>query len=354
MRKVGGGKRLKKIEKKIEVINVIMLAILIACTLIGNAGPFFSILLLLSIIPVVIIGVNSNWIFRVSAIVLAVAITFIVHGSEATLATVFIYILPAFLSAIIYTNEGFRDSKNRKIKLSFRQNNNVYSYASLRVFMIAIIIFALGIIGYYASMKIFMNVDIIKSMQSEIKDIVSNYNQLIKSSDLKAVEGSGVLDLVQNTGTIIMISVFTRAVISAVISYFFAIPILNKYCEKKIFNIKFDCIILPGNPVGVLFISIIVLFIIGLISPDIDTKIIINSFIFIMNILFFLEGTSLIVFIIRRWKGIRKNINWMLMIFLIVFMGILPGISVLGMLDNLWNYRLRWDPSLKNFGGKNE
>lgn len=345
---------MEKIENKIEAINIIMLVILIACTLIGNSGPFLSVLLLVSIIPVVVIAVNSNWIFKVSALVLVSAVIFIVHGSEATLATVCIYLLPAFLSAIIYTNEGFRDSKNRKIKFSFKQNNKVYSYASLRVFMIAIIIFAMGIIAYYSSMKYFLNIDIIKSMQNEIKDIVTNYNQLIKSSDLKAAGSSGVLDILQNTGTIIMISVFIRAVISAVISYFFAIPILNKFCEKKIFNIKFDCIILPGNPVGVLFISIMVLFFMGMISPEIDTKIIINSFIFIMNILFFLEGLSLIVFVIRRWGKIRKNINWMLMVFLIIFMGVLPGISVLGMLDNLWNYRLRWDPSLKNFGGKNE
>ena len=61
-----------------------------------------------------------------------------------------------------------------------------------------------------------------------------------------------------------------------------------------------------------------------------------------MNLLFFLEGVSLIVFLVKNWKHIRKEVNMLIIFVIVVFMGILPGIGILGMLDNMLNYRQRW------------
>ena len=346
---------MKENRNRIEFIDLIMLVVLVIFTVLGNSNPMFSIALVATVIPMIIIGVNSNWAFKFFALILTTVITFVIYGKAISIETFFIYLLPAFLSAIVFYNEAFRDSQNRKIRLAFEKDSGVYSYASLRVFMISIILFMLGTIAYYASMKYFMNVDVVGILQDRIKDIIENYRTIVKSTELKNIYSSEIFDeLLGSTGTIIMLSVFTRSLILALISYFFAIPVLNRFCKKKLFNIKFDCIILPGNPVLMLVVTIIVLYLAKLSLPDMDIGIVINNFMFVMNILFFIEGLSLIVFGIKRWGNIKKNINWILMAFLILFVGIISGIAVLGILDNIWNYRMKWDPGLKNFGGKNE
>ena len=348
---------MKDIENRIEFIDIAMLVALMICVVVGNYSPVFSFILMASVIPMILIGANANVFFKGLSLVLAVAGTYVLFGQEVAMETFLIYLLPAFLSSLIFLNEGFRDSNNRKVRVAFKKNSEVYHYASLRVFMVSIILFMVGTVAYFAAMKYTMNVDVINILQERIKDIVSSYKSIVTSSDFKFKDlyGGDVFDqILQNTGTIIMISVFIKSMILAIVSYFFAIPILNNLCKKKIFNIKFDCIMLPGNPVGVVVITIITLFVIGYAVPGWDTSVIINNFMFVMNILFFLEGLSLLVFAVRRWSKVKKNINWILMLVLMIFLGVLPGIAILGMLDNLWNYRMKWDPGIKNFGGKNE
>ena len=344
-----------KRKNGIEFIDVVMLAILVAFVVLGNANPIFSLALVAAVVPAILIGVNSDWAFKFFALVLTTAITFFIYGKEISIETFFIYLLPAFLSAIVFCNEGFRDSKNRKIRVAFKKDSDFYCYASLRVFLASIVLFILGTIGYYAVMKYMMNVDVVGILQDRIKQIIENYETLVKSTELKKMYSTEVFDqLLENTGTIIMLSVFTRSLILSMLSYFFAIPILNRFCKNKLFNIRFDCIILPGSPVVVLVVSMIGLYIAKFSLPDADIDSIINSYMFIMNTLFFIEGLSLLVFTVKRWSYTKKNINWLLVLILMIFVGIIPGIAVLGILDNIWNYRLKWDPSLRNFGGKDE
>lgn len=346
---------MREIKNGIEFIDLVMLVVLVICTVIGNSNPMFSIALLASVIPMILIGVNSEWAFKFFSLILTTAITFVIYGWSVSIETFFIYLLPTFISAIVFDNEGFRDSKNRKIQISFKKDSNLYCYASLRVFMISIVLFMLGTVTYYASMKYLMNVDAVGILKDRIRDIIENYANIVKSTELKNIYSIDIFnELLDRTGIIIMISAFIRALILAILSYFFAIPVLNRFCNKKIFNIKFDCIILPGNPVFVLVATIAILYIAKYALPNIDISTIINTFMFVMNILFFIEGLSLIVFGIKRWTTIKKNINWIFLIFLMFFVGIIPGIAVLGILDNIWNYRIKWDPGLKNFGGKNE
>ena len=110
-------------------------------------------------------------------------------------------------------------------------------------------------------------------------------------------------------------------------------------------------IILPGNPVVFMFISILILFSIGWFYKEYNMDIVINNFIIVMNILFFLEGISLFIFSIKKWGSIKKKVNWFLILGLTIVMGVLPGIAVIGMLDNMMNFRERWLPLV---GGNNE
>ncbi len=344
-----------KTKNRIEFIDLAMLVMLIVFTVLGNSTPMLSIVLLLSVIPMILIGINSDWVFKFFALIFTTVITFAIYGRAISVETFFIYLLPAFMSSIAFDNEAFRDSKNRKIRLAFKKDSDVYCYASLRVFMISIVLFMLGTAAYYTFMKYFMNIDLVGILNDRIRDIIENYATIVKSTELKNIYSIDVFNkLLDSTGTIIMISVFIRALILAILSYFFAIPVLNRFCNKKIFNVKFDCIILPGNPVFVLVATVLILYIVKYALPDIDTSTIISNFMFVMNILFFIEGLSLIAFGIKRWTTIKNNINWILVVFLLLFVGVIPGISVLGILDNIWNYRVKLDPGLKNFGGKNE
>lgn len=69
----------------------------------------------------------------------------------------------------------------------------------------------------------------------------------------------------------------------------------------------------------------------------------IGGYIIIMNMLFFMEGVSIIIYAVKNWKKIKSRVNILIFAFLVIFLGIVPGISILGMFDNSFDLRKRWN-----------
>ncbi len=308
-----------------------------------------------TVIPMLIIGLNSQGPFKFFALIVTSAIVYSIYGSARGLETFFIYLLPSFISAIVFSNEVFRDSKNKRVGLIFKKGEDFYSYASIKVFMISILVFMLGTVAYYTSMKYMMNIDVVEILKNGLRETLENYRNFLKSADIKGIYNAEVFEEIMNQlGLIILISSFIRAVILAILAYFIAIPLLNKYGEKKLLNTTFDHIVLPGSPVLVLLLTMIVFYVLNSFLPNRDLSAIMSSFLIVMDILFFLEGLSLLVFVAKRWNKVKSNINWLIILLLMLISGIFQGVAVLGVLDNIWNYRMKWYPGFKDFGGKNE
>ncbi|MBC2576851.1 DUF2232 domain-containing protein [Peptostreptococcus canis] len=328
--------------KKNVLINFAMLAVLILLSLSLNINSVLSMFSFLVIIPMVLLALGANIVFSISSFVLVTALTFIIYGGEFTALNSLTYLLPALLTGLIINNEEFRDKYGRKFKIKLKTDKELVNFASIKVFLFSIVLFILGLIAYYLIMKFLYKIDFVKEFSKFTKAIITQYKSVLKPGEFEKLQKAGFFDIFEDTSSLVMIMAFLKAMISAIISYFICIPLYKKAYNNKIVYITFDNIILPGRPVIVLFISIIVLFLLGQSYPELGMNSVINNYILVMNILFFIEGLSLITFVVKSWKSIKNRINWLLIVFLIIFMGILPGISILGMLDNVINFRKKW------------
>ncbi|WP_145994515.1 DUF2232 domain-containing protein [Peptostreptococcus faecalis] len=331
-----------------------MLTILIVIISIANMNQSLSFFMLLAIVPMVIISIKANMLFSISTIVVIVSTLFALCGSQVAVSSFFVYLLPSFLTGLFMNNEKFTDKDNRKFSVRLKKGEQLYKFASIKVFLFSIIFFVVGVFLYHVVMKYFMNVDLFKNMQQEITKMITIYKEIIPQEQLKELEKLGFFETLSDTGLIVLSGIYFKSIILAILAYYVSIPLIKKIYNEKIYYVTVENIFLPGNPVIVLFVSIVILFIIGSIYTNIDTVTIIDNFVLIMNMLFFLQGTSLIVYIFKNWSSIKKRVNWILFLAIVIIMGVLPGISTLGMLDNLLNYRGRWNSNGDNYGGRNE
>lgn len=341
-------------NRRKNYINIIMLVILLASTFFSRLAPILSILMFVSAITMTVISMQSNLILSISALVLSLVIVFITNGNIAMIQVASMYLIPSLIVGCLFGSENIKDLLDTKILCKGRKNAGSQRFISIKFFLLAIIIFAFGMISYYTIMKNILNIDLIKIFGSNIDKFVTSYKNLLKPEDLKKIEETGVFNILQDSGTLVLITIYVRSIALALISYFIGIPLVKGLYKENVCFTGIENIFLPGKPVILLFVTSVILFFIGRSYPAFDMQTVINNFILIMNMLFFLEGASLIIYTIKRWAYVKGNVNWILFIFLIVFMGLVPGISVIGMLDNVFNYRERWDVNLNNNGGRNE
>lgn len=340
---LGGGSFLEIKESILFRKNIITLILFVVFSIltffIGEKIYFLSIL---ASLVLMIVSIQAHILISISFTVLGVAITYLLGGEIAAIKIALIYYIPSLLCGIIINGSRIRkiyiikEKESKKIKV--KQNQ----YASISTFLLSILVFAVGIALYYIVMKYIFDNDIIKNLQGILDKVVAIYRQNLSPQDLKRIEDTGVLGKVSNIGSIFAVLIFAKAVLYSIICYFVAIRLSNYVYSNKIEHIGVDNFVLPGKPVYVLFISILILFFVGYYNKEINTEFIIGNYIAVMSILFLLQGISLFIYIVKNWSQTKKAVNWILFILIILFMGIAPGLAIIGMLDNTMGYRDRW------------
>lgn len=332
----------------VNAILVLLLSLLVALTV--KTTYIFAII---GLIPMTILAMRANMVYSISAVGILGALAYSLGGSGQAGAIVLVYLLPATISGLIFSKSfmyKFSNYSNVGI-FSKETGKEVMTFINLKLFFVSIVVYVVGISTYYLFMKYTQGVDLIKEMQVFFDKFLKLYLANIGQEEIDKLNKVGAIDQLKNIASMVPVFVFLRAVILALVTYYVAPLIANLVYEKKILNLPISMIILPGNPVVFMFISILILFSIGWFYKEYNMDIVINNFIIVMNILFFLEGISLFIFSIKKWGSIKKKVNWFLILGLTIVMGVLPGIAVIGMLDNMMNFRERW---LSLVGGNNE
>lgn len=331
-----------KNNKKNSLINIAMLAFLVVLTLSSNINSALSFLTILIVFPLIMITLSSNLIFSVSSLVLVTAINFVVFGAESTIHLFCIYLIPSFIGAL-YTN--FDRPNLPKIdvyKKILGINDENYRVVTIKPFLVYIVSFIAGTALYYLAMKYMLNTDLIKEFKTIIDQVVTQYKSILNPDDIKKLEDVGFFSILTDYGTLLITMITLKSMFYGIILYFIGLPIYNKVYDGVIVNVPFDNITLPGRPVIVLLAMIAAIFFLGSVYKDLDVMTIVNNFVIVMQMVFFIEGISLITFVLRRWKKLKNRINWFFVVVLLIFVGIVPGISLLGMINNIMNFRIKW------------
>ena len=329
------------------IVNLSMLVLCLLLISLASIDPYLSFLSIVAVVPMVLIGMEANPVFSLSAALLISALAFLLGGLQFALATCLMYVLPGLVSGIFIANESFVSVDRVRFKIRLQKGDDIYKFASLKMFLLSVAFFAVGLLAYTAILKYYLNLDLVKNLQIDINTVLDLYKKNLTAEEYKTIKDAGFIEFMSNSSSLYLLITYIKSIMMALIAYYLCIPLSRLAYKEKIHNIPVDNIFLPGRPVLVLFVIVVSLYAIELSFPNLDLMSVINNFILIMNLLFFLEGASLIVFIVKNWKHIKKEV---IIFVIIVFMGILPGIGILGMLDNMLNYRQRWYSNSKDRG----
>ncbi len=332
------------------IVNLSMLVLCLLLISLASIDPYLSFLSIVAVVPMVLIGMEANPVFSLSAALLISALAFLLGGLQFALATCLMYVLPGLVSGIFIANESFVSVDRVRFKIRLQKGDDIYKFASLKMFLLSVAFFAVGLLAYTAILKYYLNLDLVKNLQIDINTVLDLYKKNLTAEEYKTIKDAGFIEFMSNSSSLYLLITYIKSIMMALIAYYLCIPLSRLAYKEKIHNIPVDNIFLPGRPVLVLFVIVVSLYAIELSFPNLDLMSVINNFILIMNLLFFLEGASLIVFIVKNWKHIKKEVNMLIIFVIIVFMGILPGIGILGMLDNMLNYRQRWYSNSKDRG----
>lgn len=331
----------------ISVLMLIILTIIVfSVTLVQGLYP----LSVLSIFPVFILGLEYG-IFSSLAVSIIFPILLGFMGDMQGSVFLFLnYLLPTTLVI------GIINLENKYIgglgKFSGVIINN--RFATIRVILVSILIFFFMSFIYYFVLKEAFGFDIVSNWKIQIESVVKTLKSNMSSTELGYLEKSGTLESIMDADIVYSVFAFLKSTFVSMILYFIGLPIYSRLYSKKIVHIEVDRIFLPGNPVIVLFISLLILFFIGRVYEVVRVDSIINGYVSVMSILFFIEAISLVIYVLKRWNRIKRRVNWIILTLVVVFMGVFPGISLIGMLDNLINFRKRWDLEDNNNGGDYE
>lgn len=336
-------------EKKsnINFVNVAMFALIFLFIAVSKINSISSILIVIAIIPMVLLTMGSDIKFSGFILMLACVEAYIINGAEYALLVAFVYLIPAFISGIVFLSDEYIDRNGVKYKIKVRKNGSDFRFISIKALLLSMIFFVIGSMIYIVSVKYLLNIDIIKELRVVLNDTLQNvlevYKNSLKPSEYEKIVSSGVLDILKDTSTVVLVLCFSRSLIFSLVSYFICIKLYSCFYSEKTMCVPIESIYFPGRPVSVLFYSILLMFLIDYSYPNLGVSTMIGGYIIIMNMLFFMEGVSIIIYAVKNWKKIKSRVNILIFAFLVIFLGIVPGISILGMFDNSFDLRKRWN-----------
>lgn len=335
-------------------VSILMLAILAIIVFVINIVPGFYILSILSIFPVFVLGLEYGMLSSLAVSIVFSILSGLMGETQGSIFLFLNYLLPTNLVlGIINLENKYVEGFRRYLKNVFK-GVIINRFATIRVILVSILIFFLTSFIYYFVVREVFGVDIVANWKVQMDNILEVLKHNMSSAELGYLEKSGTLEALLDMGVVYTVFTFLKSVFISMVLYFIGLPLYTRLYSKKIVHIGVDRIYLPGNPVIVLFVSLLILFFIGRVYEDLRVDSIINGYVSIMSILFFIEAVSLVIYILRRWVRIKSKINWIILALIIIFMGVFPGLSLIGMLDNMINFRRRWDIEDKNDGGDYE
>ena len=269
------------------IVNLSMLVLCLLLISLASIDPYLSFLSIVAVVPMVLIGMEANPVFSLSAALLISALAFLLGGLQFALATCLMYVLPGLVSGIFIANESFVSVDRVRFKIRLQKGDDIYKFASLKMFLLSVAFFAVGLLAYTAILKYYLNLDLVKNLQIDINTVLDLYKKNLTAEEYKTIKDAGFIEFMSNSSSLYLLITYIKSIMMALLAYY---------------------------------------------------------------LLFFLEGVSLIIFIVKNWKHIKKEVNMLIIFVIIVFMGILPGIGILGMLDNMLNYRQRWYSNSKDRG----
>lgn len=288
--------------------------------------PGMSILMVLALALIVVIGALSEKKEVIASIsVVILSLVFMTHISNV-LNISLNYIIPATIIGII----------TKKV-LAYGNKDNKYEPIFL-----GSIVFMLGLVLNYIISKYLLDINLLESFKSIMKEQLSTQIGSIQESmsSLQTISATEINEdfIIKMFLNLMPMILFFRAIFLSIFIYFLGIFILKKIKKVNLDDVKFSKIYLPGNAILISFVLYIIIMLLKIVNFPLSMDLILFNLEMAFSILFLIQGMAVSIFFIKKWMKNGVLIKAMFGIAAIVLFGI-PSISILGMIDCVFDFR---------------
>ncbi|WP_425448759.1 DUF2232 domain-containing protein [Dethiothermospora halolimnae] len=296
----------------------ILVAILVA--VLGFIGLYITPILLLLPVPFIVFGIKYEMKYNIVSMILSIGFMTLIMGISMSLVLAILFVpLSIFIQ---YTIEK--------------------EYKSSHVLLFGAGIVLISLFLRFIILEYTLDIDVTNEMEVFIRKFFENSMKNIENRGLSNNEVLQFRDMFKSVSDYLVVVIPTMIIVfSFIISYINLLLlsiILNKIGYKKFKMGKFMYFRLPSNIILGSAVMLIGSFIIKYLKI-LNYNTIFMNMSFILSIVFFLQGLSLIIYWVSNMK-VNKAIKIIVMIIVIINIPFLSGIlSMLGVIDVIFDFR---------------
>ncbi len=303
---------------KNPIFMAILVAILVA--VLGFIGLYITPILLLLPVPFIVFGIKYEMKYNIVSMILSIGFMTLIMGISMSLVLAILFVpLSIFIQ---YTIEK--------------------EYKSSHVLLFGAGIVLISLFLRFIILEYTLDIDVTNEMEVFIRKFFENSMKNIENRGLSNNEVLQFRDMFKSVSDYLVVVIPTMIIVfSFIISYINLLLlsiILNKIGYKKFKMGKFMYFRLPSNIILGSAVMLIGSFIIKYLKI-LNYNTIFMNMSFILSIVFFLQGLSLIIYWVSNMK-VNKAIKIIVMIIVIINIPFLSGIlSMLGVIDVIFDFR---------------
>ena len=283
--------------------------------------PIFSILSLLIPVPYAMIATLTDNKYSFLSLIATFFILIFMVDPLYSISICIMSVLPGISIGTMIKRILYKDKANKFDPL----------YIGTIVFVISTIMF-----GFIASL--IFNINIVDNFTLTIKEAMNIQLDILKSTGVNLKQDININSMVDFFNNLLPTILFLQAILTAFIVYYIEVFILKRIKMINLSLPKITEFYLPGNAIiASLIMNMLVLFI-GSIGINIYTDLVMINLQLVFNFMFIIQGISICIYFFVKWVKQRELKMILIYCFILFILGFI-GISFIGMLDSIVDFR---------------
>lgn len=323
-------------DSKVNYNKSIFLAALgLALSFVFSVSSLGFISLLIGIIYAAL-AINTNTRISLGLYLLSLGLITIFLDEKIVIDLCIGTMIPAFfIGKLIKKNmEGLVRLKNSTTK------NIVIDFMP---FLNGIIIYMISILVLYIVYQVAFNIDVVLEIENALKQTFKETFKLLSVDQVEKLKTIGLDTEFTYFRKILPMTLAIRAIFMSFITYAGSVFVSRKLYKTKVEVIKFKNFFLPGKPVIIILLGMLLVMGIGAIYPEVNSIDIVYNIQAVMSVLFIIQGIAVCVYAFPIWSKNGESWRVIVTVAVVVLFGFISGLSLLGMVDTVINIRLRID-----------
>lgn len=299
--------------------GLVILGIVLA--LIAAYVPMLGLLGLVVAVPYAIIGTLADKKFYIISIIVTFIVLILSVDPMYAINICVISAIPGLVIGSIVKNNMKNDDSNKFEPI----------YAGTIMFVVCTVVF------FFVAKTIF-KVDLIEEFMTIIGESVKLQIEFMKNINAGMVESIVPDDVVNSVRNMIPTALFFEGMLLALITYCLSSFILRRMKKVDLRLPKIKEFYLPGNAVVTSFMLYMLVLFIELIGLNLYTDLIMVNLQLVFNFMFMVQGIAICLYYISKMRREGPN-KMMLFGGIMIFISGFMGISFVGMLDSIIDFR---------------